>query len=437
MAQQILKLRSRTPAQKRISESKARFNIARWGRQSGKTTFGVDKMTYRPLMGRRNGKYWFVLQTFNAASIAFERQARLLHGSGLMRRKPRESDLTIFLENGADVYYKSGDKPQALRSETLDGAILDECRLQQKETWTQILYPMLGRYNGWCDFYSTPNGFDWFYDLEQMAVKKNPLNEWAAFHAPSTECWWWTPAQIEQARAQMTDGEFRQEILAEYLDLYQGSAYGSFGNWNIADGLKPSPYLPIELYMDFNVKPLSWVYGQFRNGIGHEFFGEIYAQSRSDTAEGIREFISRMDWSIIRAEPQVILIGDASGRSAKTSASGETDYTIIEQALRDAKISFENKTPLANPLVKDRVNTVNARLRAADGTTQIQFDRLGCPETIEDMRRTAWKIGLTAVLDPGPDRMRTHLSDAVGYGVCVRNPIKKLTDPSYFRIVTR
>ena len=38
-------------APKRISQSIKRFNVASWGRQSGKTTFGLDKMIYKPLQG--------------------------------------------------------------------------------------------------------------------------------------------------------------------------------------------------------------------------------------------------------------------------------------------------------------------------------------------------------------------------------------------------
>lgn len=236
-------MRRRTPAQQRISRSNARFNIACWGRQSGKTTFGLDKMVYKPLQGRKGGIYWNVLQTYSAAEVAFDRYCRLLYNSGLARRKPNESDLCFFLQNDANVFFKSGDKPQNMRSETLDGLILDECRQQRPETWKQILMPMLSRHKGWADFYSTPNGFDWFYDLYEMARIINPGGEWSTFHAPSTECWWWDEEQIQQAKASMSEAEFAQEILAEFRELHQGSAYM---NYSSANERETSPFVDAE-----------------------------------------------------------------------------------------------------------------------------------------------------------------------------------------------
>src|SRR6185503_20326410 len=65
---------------------------------------------------------------------------------------------------------------------------------------------------------------------------------------------------------------------------------------------------------------------------------------------------------------QITICGDATGKANKTSASGETDYKIICAALDAAKIRWENITPEGNPLIKDRVNTFNAHLKAADGS---------------------------------------------------------------------
>lgn len=415
-----LQLRKRTPPQKRLSQSKARFNIARWGRQSGKTTFGLDKLTYRPLTGRFGGIYWNVLQTYNAAEIAFDRMCRLLYKTELIRRKPHESDLCIFLQNGANVFFKSGDKPQNLRAETLDGAIIDECRQQKKEVWNQVVLPMLGRYNGWCDFYSTPNGFDWFYDLDQMAINQNPDGEWASFHAPSTECWWWTAAQILQAKASMSDSEFAQEILAEYRDLHRGSAYVNFSQDNLR---KTSPFLsrdeiytpnlPYIIGLDFNVMPMAWEIGQQRNGVFY-WFDEIYLE-HTHTQEAAKELVARLKRMECRGTPNVILVGDSTGTARKTSASGETDYKIIKQALKEAGITFEDRTPSVNPPVKDRINTMNAMLKAADGSIKLFFHPTGVPHLVKDMQRVTWKLGAESILDQVTDRSLTHASDAAGY----------------------
>src|SRR3974390_1773499 len=92
-----LLLPRRTPPQKRISQSSKRFDIAAWGRQSGKTTHGIHTMATRPLQGRKGGVYWFVLQTFDAATIAFERLSEFAKPTIVDRNKVQ---LRIQLENG-------------------------------------------------------------------------------------------------------------------------------------------------------------------------------------------------------------------------------------------------------------------------------------------------------------------------------------------------
>ena len=103
----ILRMRKRTPPQKRISQSIKRFNVASWGRQSGKTTFGLDKMIYKPLQGRSNGIYWYVLQTYSAAEIGFNRFLKLVKQTPIFRSK-NESERWVMLINGAKIFFKSG-----------------------------------------------------------------------------------------------------------------------------------------------------------------------------------------------------------------------------------------------------------------------------------------------------------------------------------------
>jgi hypothetical protein len=149
---------------------------------------------------------------------------------------------------------------------------------------------------------------------------------------------------------------------------------------------------------------------------------EIVVAQRSHTPEVVQEFIARFRALGIKANPGVIIVGDASGKSQKTSSAGETDYTIITEALTAAGITWSNRTPDSNPPVKDRVNQVCAKLRSADGQAHLWFNPK-CKETIQDMRRVAWKVGATAVIDKS-DPKRTHASDALGYPICELDPLR-------------
>lgn len=418
-----LNLRHRTPPQKRISESLARFNVGVWGRQSGKTTYGLDKLIYRPLQGRPYGKYWYILQTYSAARVAFDRYKQVyLQSPGLFARKPHESQLSFTLINGAEVAFKSGNNYQDLRAQTLDGAIIDEVRQQHKDLWPLVIRPMLARRKGWCDFLSTPNGFEHFYDLYEFA-KAHP-EEWATFHAPSSEAPWWTEEEIASARSSMTDDEFAQEILAEFREIGVGKAYKKHGLWNqetqnplAIRGMTWSPYLPIVVGLDFNVALMAWQLCQHR--AGDFYFGDEIAVENTDTEEMAKLLCEKVKGH----KPGVILIGDATGNARKTASVGKTDYSIIISQLKAHGIPCRNLTPEANPPVKDRVNMVNSRLKAADGSVHLFYHPTKCKRLKKDFERVATKTGTDGfILDQKKDPLLTHASDGAGYVIAYYAP---------------
>ena len=180
---------------------------------------------------------------------------------------------------------------------------------------------MLGRRQGWCDFYSTPNGFDHFKDLYDFA-ELNP-SEWATFHAPSTEAWWWTQSEVASAQASMSEDVFAQEILAEFREIGVGKAYKNHGTWNQATenpfavvGQTWSPYLPIVVGLDLNVGLMCWELLQHR---GSQFyFGDEIAIENTDSEKCAKVLAEKVK----DHRPGLILIGDASGNARRTSAVG-------------------------------------------------------------------------------------------------------------------
>lgn len=399
-----------------------------WGRQSGKTTNGILKLIKKPIIGPRGGHYWHILQTYNAAEIAFNRYVRMFPKSSwsqLWAKKPNESEKKIFLTGFREVSFVSGREYNNLRTETLHGAIIDECREQNPELWTMVIRPMLAKHKGWCDFYSTTNGFDWFYDLYQKALISP--DEWGVVHAPSTQAWWWSNEEIESAKKDMSEAQFQQEIMAEFVDIHSGRVYKNFGEHNLTDanpfaprGLEWSPYLPIVVGMDFNVTPMCWHLGQHKAGKLH-WEDRIWLEN-SDTAEAAEELVTKVRGH----SPGLILVGDATGKARKTASAGKTDYTIIHETLKRNGIKFEDLTPEDNPLVKDRVNTMNARFKSASGEVSITINRK-LKELIEDCQRVIWKIGSDATIDKR-DPKRTHASDSIGYPTCVLLALKELGD---------
>jgi hypothetical protein len=71
------------------------------------------------------------------------------------------------------------------------------------------------------------------------------------------------------------------------------------------------------------------------------------------------------------------------------------------------------QVPTSNPAVKDRINIVNAKLRSASGTIGVTIDPR-CKELIRDLEEVCYK-STSSQIDKDRDRLRTHLSDALGY----------------------
>jgi hypothetical protein len=123
----------------------------------------------------------------------------------------------------------------------------------------------------------------------------------------------------------------------------------------------------------------------------------------------------------------VILIGDASGKSNKTSAAGETDYTIIKAALDEAGIEWEDIVPDANPSVKDRVNCFNAHCQDANGVSHFWLHPENCAPLKKDCQRQVWRDG-SGKLHPGKDNSLGHAADGVGYLFHAVDPLQAFED---------
>lgn len=413
-----LKMRHRTPPQKRISQSLTRFNVAAWGRQSGKTTFGLDKMLIKPLQGRPGGKYWYILQTYDTAQIAYKRfEALAKRNPEVLGGKPNKGDLMIPLIGGREISFKSGRNYEDLRAETLDGCIIDEVRQQDPLLWTRVIRPMLTKRGGWCDFYSTPNGFDHFKDLWDFALE-HP-NEWSTFQAPSSEAWWWTEEELQSNRLTMSEDEYAQEILADFREIGKGKVFKPHGVHNqlrqnpfAVTGQKWSPYLPIIVGLDFNVGKMVWELLQYK--AGHFHYVTELAIENTNTEEMAPLLVDKVKGH----RPGVVLVGDASGKSQKTSAAGKTDYSIIMKHLHDAGIPCRNLTPESNPMVKDRVNMTNSRLKSVAGTVNLTYDPIECKHLKKDFERLVWKEGADGAIVDKSNHELTHASDAATYPIC-------------------
>jgi len=183
--------------------------------------------------------------------------------------------------------------------------------------------------------------------------------------------------------------------------------------------------------LDFNVDPMCsvicqieehkrtpWAQAPYESRKVLHVLDEIIL-GNSNTIEAAEEFISRAYTLTQPAMPITVNIyGDASGNS-RSSKSGRTDYELIWEVFRHHQIKIHLRQNSANPLVRDRVNTVNNAL-CSDSKERSVFIDPKCRELLKDLKQVRWKRDSTGnpvgALDKS-DSQRTHVSDALSYSV--------------------
>lgn len=210
----------------------------------------------------------------------------------------------------------------------------------------------------------------------------------------------------------------QQELDAEHVNVGGGRAYHSWAEYNKSrtapwGDSTPSRARPLLVGMDFNFSPapLVWMIAQLGP------FGTKWAKHLHvfNELQGVQMSTRAMSKRLAANFPgyKMRCFGDASGGKGSTSNAGEHDYAQVMDELQKAGIVATVDYDQANPLVKDRVENMNAHARNLAQETHVTYNPDACPLLDEDVRQVGWnKAGK---LDDGGVVTRTHASDGLGY----------------------
>jgi hypothetical protein len=321
------------------------------------------------------------------------------------------SDLTITLRNGSTISLRGADNENSLRGVGLDFLIMDEYADIKENTWHEILRPTLSDRNGSALFCGTPRGYgNWSYELFTKA-QSDPDN-WASFQFTTLDGGRVSPQEIEQAKQDLDERTFQQEYMGSFVN-YAGQIYYNFDReLNVLKNYKPQ-MKTIHIGIDFNLDPMTAVISEVVDNKIY-IFDEIQIYS-SNTNELADEIKSRYKEYNIFAYP------DPAAKQRRTSAGGVTDLSILKNA------GFNMRVRNAHPLVKDRINAVNAKLLSAKGVRSL-FIANSCKNMLKSISRQTYKEGSQAV----PDKTSglDHMNDALGYLVEFLFPVRREFTPS-------
>lgn len=134
-------------------------------------------------------------------------------------REKSEQERRIETVTGGVLDMWSLDNPDAIRGRAYRRVIVDEAASVKgfEEIWNQIVRPTLIDYKGDAWFLSTPKGMNGFYKLHLLG-RDRANEDWKSFHYTSYDNPFLDPLELDAMRVTMTERDYRQEILAEFLE---------------------------------------------------------------------------------------------------------------------------------------------------------------------------------------------------------------------------
>jgi len=389
-------------AQRMIADAPFRFRVAICGRRFGKTHLAIRELA--KYAAKPEQKCWYIAPTYRMAKqIVWKKLKKKLLSINWVK-KVNEQDLTLELVNGSEISLRGADNYDSLRGVGLNFIVIDEAADIDSEAWYEVLRPTLADTGGHALFLGTPKGMNWFKEIYDYHTTRN---NWMSFQFTTLDGGNVPEDEVAQAKEDLDARTFSQEFLATF-ENFSGIVAYSFGQHNIKPAEEISANEQLILGTDFNVNPMSCTVMR-RTKDGLHCVDEIVLYS-SNTNELIDEIRNRYPKNPITIYP------DPAGVQRKTSANGNTDIKLLENA------GFTVRYHRQHPLVKDRINAANSLFFQRDNNTTRFYVDPKCKHTIKSLQQFCYKEGTQI---PDKDSGFDHMFDALTYAIQFLFPINK------------
>lgn len=170
----------------------------------------------------RGSRVWWVAPDYPRAIIGWNLVKKFSDAipPGLKRTSEEQRKIE-FPHSDGFMQIKSGFDPDSLRGEGLDHVTMDEAAFMDERAWIEGIRPALAERRGSADFISTPNGFNFFYDLYDRGEREE-AGEWKSFHGTSYDNPYVPNEELDAAWEDYKEAGqehvFRQEFMAQFLE---------------------------------------------------------------------------------------------------------------------------------------------------------------------------------------------------------------------------
>ena len=394
----------------------ARFFVMVCGRRFGKTTASAMEATY--YASQPNKRIWLVGLSYDKADLMFrEIWQKMVIGKANDIIRASEKDRIIKFKWGTTVEAKSADNPDSLVGEGLDLLIVDEAAKVKRKIWDMYLSPTLSDRKGKGIFITTPEGFNWIYDLFLLG-QQDEL--WESHQAPS----WDNHFAFPEAKSDQFLLERKRNMSREVYDQEYGAQFTSFAGrvypFDRLLDVGSYPYnkdLPTFCSIDFGYRmpAVGWFQVYRQGGLHHiNMIDEITHQTNVKTDELALK---------IKEKPYHVLkyYGDPAGLQSQ-SQSGLGDIEIF----RRKGITINTKRDRVSKSIASGISHVRSYIENAEGQRFLHVNEKckGIMMDLENYRYPEAKEGQDLKPQPLKDGFHDHGCDMIRYFFINRFPIK-------------
>ena len=394
----------------------ARFFVMVCGRRFGKTTSSAMEATY--YASQPNKRIWLVGLSYDKADLMFrEVWQRMVIGHSNDIIRASEKERIIKFKWNTTVEAKSADNPDSLVGEGLDLLIIDEAAKVKRKIWDMYLSPTLSDRKGKAIFITTPEGFNWIYDLYLLG-KDDEL--WESHQAPSWDNHFAFPLGksdqfLLERKRNMAKEVYEQEYGAKFTS-FAGRVYPFERDLDV--GKFPyNPNFPTYCSIDFGYRmpAVGWFQIHRVGGIWHiNMIDEIIHQTNIKT-DTLAEMILAKKYNVVR------YYGDPAGMQAQ-GQSGLGDIEIF----RRKGIKIFTKRDRVSRSIASGVSHVRGFVENAQNERFLHINEkcTGIMMDLENYRYPEPKEGADLKPEPVKDGYHDHGCDMIRYFFINQFPIK-------------
>ena len=394
----------------------ARFFVMVCGRRFGKTTASAMEATY--YASQPNKYIWLVGLSYDKADLMFREIWKLMvigHPEDIERASEKER--IIKFKWGTTVEGKSADNPDSLVGEGLDLLIIDEAAKVKRRIWDMYLSPTLSDRKGKAIFITTPEGFNYVYDLYLLG-KEDDL--WESHQAPSWDNHFAFPdgktdSFILERKRNMSKEVFDQEYGAKFTS-FAGKVYPFERDLDAGSYAYNPDYLTFcSIDFGYRMPAVGWFQIYRVAGFWHiNIIDEIVHKPNIKTDE-LALMIKNKPYNIAK------YYGDPAGKQAQ-GQSGMGDIEIF----RRKGIVVHTKRDKISRSVASGVSHVRSFIETADNQRFLHINKkcTGIMEDLENYRYPKIKEGQHLKPEPLKDGHHDHGADMIRYFFINQFPIK-------------